>query len=74
MDMDIAKFRSLTVSELASYLGENGVSEEATKNLAVNKVSGRALLLFENELKDLLPLMGDLAIVRDIIRTITKVK
>lgn len=67
------ELKGLTVTQLSTYLMEEGVSEEATECLADNKVSGRALLLFEShELKDLLP-MGDLAIIRDILRNVRKV-
>ena len=66
--------KALTIDRLAAYLEDNDVSEEATKRLRDNKVSGRALLLLNrSELKELLPTIGDLAIVRDIISNVGEV-
>lgn len=36
--MENSAFKSLTVDKLASYLADNGVSDEATKNLKDNSV------------------------------------
>ena len=70
--MDFLK--ALTVPRLAAYLEDNGVSSEATKSLVNNKVSGRALLLVESrELKELIPTIGDLAIVRELLENARKV-
>ena len=69
--MDQAVFKSYSVQQLGDYLLENGVSGEAIETLKDNRVSGLALLLLtESELATLLPMIGDRAIVRAILRTV----
>lgn len=64
-------FRSLSIEELGGYLQNKSVSDDAIEALKENKVSGLALLLVsESELKDLLPTIGDRAIVRSLLSDI----
>ena len=64
-------FRSLSIEELGGYLQNKSVSDDAIEALKENKVSGLALLLVsESELKDLLPTIGDRAIVCSLLSDI----
>ena len=66
--MERSDFKNLTVESLAAYLSNSGVSDGAITSLRDQGVSGRALLLLDRqELKELLPKIGDLAIVRDVL-------
>lgn len=72
--MSQSELSNLSALELAEYLQEFGVSIEAREQLVDNNVSGRALLLIDdNEIKELLSTIGDRAIVRDLVRGINKV-
>ena len=66
--MERSDFKNLTVESLAAYLSNSGVSDGAITSLRDQGVSGRALLLLDRqELKELPPKIGDLAIVRDVL-------
>lgn len=66
--------KGLSIEELASFLRDNSVSEEAIALFRDNKVSGQALLLVDDgELKELMPTIGDRAIVRNLLSKIKKV-
>ena len=69
--MDLSSLKKLSVLELSTFLGENGVSSDAIQSLKTNQVSGLALLLVEeDELKEMLKTIGDRAVVRDILRRV----
>ena len=58
----------LSALELASYLGEFGVSVEGREKMVDDNISGRALLLLDdNDLKEVLKAIGDRAIVKDLL-------
>lgn len=63
-----------TVSELKEYLLEKGISEDAVENFEKNEVCGGAFIeLTEDDLKELVPLVGVRAAVRAILKEHQKV-
>lgn len=59
---------ALSVEELAKELKKSGVSSDALKGLVTNRVSGKALLVLDSEeLKELVPTIGDRALVRNLL-------
>ena len=67
--MDFSEFNSLSIEQLGEYLENKGVSNEAILRLEENKVSGLAMLLVDEvELKELLPTIGDRAIVKNLLK------
>ena len=69
--MDLSSLKKLSVLELSTFLGGNGVSSDAIQSLKMNQVSGLALLLVEeDELKEMLKTIGDRAVVRVILRRV----
>lgn len=69
--MEVSVFKNLTVDGLAAHLSGSCVSDGAITSLRDHGVSGRALLLLDRqELKEILPKIGDLAIVRDVLSKI----
>lgn len=65
--MDV--FKAMSIEQLGRHLEGKGVSCDAVERLADNKVSGFALLLIDkSELKELVPTIGDRAIVRNLLK------
>lgn len=72
--MSELQMQKLSVVELSDHLCQIGVSEDAIKEFSTNKISGKALLLVDDsELRELLPTIGDRAIIRNLLKEITKV-
>lgn len=62
-------FKAMSIEQVGKHLGEKGVSSDALQRLADNKVSGLALLLIEeSELKEMVPAIGDRAILRNLLK------
>ena len=58
----------LNVEELTDYLLREGISSEGLTNFATNRISGSAFLkLTEDDLKDLIPIIGVRSEIRDIL-------
>ena len=69
--MDRAHFERLTVTQLGDFLREKNVSDRAVTALAKDNISGLALLLVEEtELNEMLPTIGDRAVIRNLLRVI----
>ena len=61
----------LSVAGLCEVLKEQGISVKTLDNLSSNMVSGLALtLLDDSELKELVPVIGDRAILRNFIKKV----
>ena len=70
--MEEFKRLSLAITELQEYLARQSISSKTLKLLAENMVSGLALVLLDElELKEVVPTIGDRAILR---KTIQKLK
>ena len=68
LDMDRGNVRDLNVEELADYLLGEGICSEVLTNFATNRISGSvSLKLTEDELKDLVPIIGVRTEIRDIL-------
>ena len=64
-----------SISELKEYLVEKGVSADAVENFEKNQVSGSVFLkLTEEDLRELVPLIGVRAGIRDLIKEHQKVR
>ncbi len=62
-------FKAMSIDQLGRHLEDKGVSSDAVERLADNKVSGFALLLIEeSELKEMVPAIGDRAILRNLLK------
>lgn len=69
-----SKISDKSVTEFKEHLLERGVSEDVATHFEKNRVSGRAFMkLKEEDLKELVPLVGDRTEVRSILRECQKV-
>ena len=65
----MADFSDYTIDELAKFLLERGVCEEVIDNFKKNQVSGRVfLVLTEDDLKELVPIIGQRTEIRAILK------
>lgn len=63
------------IDSMKSFLASKGVCEEVIDNFYVNKVSGEAFLkLTEEDLKELVPLIGTRTKIRSILEDCNKVR
>lgn len=68
------EFESLTVSELCDFLKEQGISLNTLESFKSNMISGLSLTaLDDSELKELIPILGDRASIRNIMTKLKKV-
>lgn len=68
------EFEKLTVSDLVEFLEEQGISSKTLQNFNSNMVSGLALTaLDDSELKELVPIIGDRAAIRNLLNKLKKV-
>lgn len=66
--------RKLSVEQLGDYLTKNGLSQEAIHAFSKNNVTGKALLLLEDDdIKGLIDTIGDRAVLRNLLREVRKV-
>ena len=70
-----SKISDKSVTEFKEHLLERGVSEDVATHFEKNRVSGRAFMKLkeEEDLKELVPLVGDRTEVRSILRECQKV-
>ena len=62
---------SSSIEEVKEYLLDNGIDDEIADNFRRNKVDGSALVkLTEEDVKELVPLVGVRPAVREILQTI----
>lgn len=67
-------FEALSVSDLNAYLGSQEISKKTLENFSTNMVSGLALtLLDDSHIKELVPIIGDRAIMRNILKKLKQV-
>ena len=72
--MDRGTFASLSVEELKAFLLEEGICSEIVSNFVTNRVSGSAFLkLTEEDLRDLVPIIGVRTEIRDILSRVCQV-
>ena len=58
----------LTVDEFEEYLATKGFSEDVVRNFGRNRVTGAAfLLLTEDDLRELVPLIGERTSIRELL-------
>ena len=66
-------FSEFSVEEVVEYLEDKDVGAEVLDNFKTNLVNGEAFMILEEEdLKELAPLIGERTILRQILRTIKK--
>ena len=67
-------FTELDVLQLKEYLAGKKISSKALECLASQMVSGLSLTLLSNEdMKEVIPMLGDRVIVRNIIQNLKQV-
>ena len=67
-------FKAFSVSGLRAFLAGEGISIKTLENFSSNMVSGLAMtLLDEAEIKELVPIIGDRAILRNILMKLKQV-
>ena len=65
------EFKMLGIEDLGKYLVQEGISSKTIEKLASEMISGRSLtLLDEAELKEVIPIIGDRAVVRNILKSL----
>lgn len=70
--MDRGTFASLSVEDLQAFLLDKGICSEIVSNFVTNRVSGSAFLkLTEEDLKDLVPIIGVRTDIRDILSQVS---
>lgn len=73
--MKMDDFKTLSVSGLCSFLATQRISTKTLDNLSNNMVSGLAMtLLDEGEIKELVPIIGDQAILRNMLKKLEQVR
>ncbi len=64
-------FKMLGIEDLGKYLVQEGISSKTIEKMASEMISGRSLtLLDEAELKEVIPIIGDRAVVRNILKSL----
>lgn len=64
IEEEMEDFKTLSVSGLCTFLGNQGISTKTLDNFSTNMVSGMAMThLDEGEIKELVPIIGDRAIL-----------
>ena len=59
----------LTVNEFEEFLEDEGLSDEVVENFRRNRVTGAAFLqLTEDDLRELIPLIGQRTVVRELLK------
>ena len=70
----MAYLEYLTIDEFAERLVEEGIEDEVVKTFEENRISGAVFLqLQEDDLKELVPVIGDRVKVRQLLREATQV-
>ena len=70
----MAYLEYLTIDEFAEHLVEEGIEDEVVKTFEENRFSGAVFLqLQEDDLKELVPVIGDRVKVRQLLREATQV-
>ena len=65
----MANVPEFTIDELAEFLSERSVREEVIENFRKNKISGGVfLVLTEEDLKELVPLIGERTEIRALLK------
>ena len=65
----------LNVDEFADYLEEEGIGEEVVKSFKENKICSATFLELQNdELKELVPVVGSRVKVRKLLENVTQVR
>ena len=65
----MTSLEDFTVDELEDYLEDKGVSEDVVRNFGRNRISGAAFLrLTEDDLRELVPLIGERTSVRELLK------
>lgn len=65
------EFKKLGVQDLRDYLSTRGISYKSLESVTSGMITGLALLLLdESELKEVFPIIGDRAVIRDITQTL----
>lgn len=68
---DVAKY---DCQQLSDYLLSSGIREEATGAFQANMINGDAFFsLLEDELKELLPVIGDRILIRNLLKKLREV-
>ena len=68
-------FKELDVLQLKEYLKAKKISSKTLESLACNMISGLALsLISEEEMKEVVPMLGDRILVKNIIRNLDQVR
>ena len=65
----IAELKLLNCEEFSEFLEEQGAHEDIIASFSSNRISGEAFLnLSEDDLKELLPVIGDRVYIRNLLR------
>lgn len=69
MSMARKRVDELTVNEFEEFLEDEGLSDEVVENFRRNRVTGAAFLqLTEDDLRELIPLIGQRTVVRELLK------
>lgn len=64
-----SSFADFTVEDVEEYLEDKGISDDIVRNFRRNLVTGAAFLrLTEEDLRELVPLVGERTILRELLK------